>query len=85
MKTKFKDFLLYTLACVGAVSLLLSALDKPKENSQNVGKYQVADTEFNNDNIIVVLNTETGVMKTYHWLGAGWEENPLFPSIRFTH
>ena len=85
MKTKFKDLLLYTLACVGAVSLLISAIDKPKENSQNVGKYQVADSKFENQANIVVLNTETGVMKTYYWVGAGWEENPLFPSIRFTH
>ena len=58
MKTKFKDLLLYTLACVGAVSLLISAIDKPKENSQNVGKYHAVATS----DYVVVYNTQTGLL-----------------------
>jgi len=33
MKTKFKDFLLYSLACVGAVSLFLSAYQPQQTTS----------------------------------------------------
>ena len=35
MKTKFKDLLLYTLACVGAVSLFLSAY-QPQQTTSTV-------------------------------------------------
>tara|TARA_B100000963_G_scaffold161415_1_gene140382 strand:+ start:185 stop:484 length:300 start_codon:yes stop_codon:yes gene_type:complete len=45
------------------------------------GKYQVSTTESYG---IVVLNTETGVMKTYR-MNAGWEEYPNVPDITFTH
>ena len=45
------------------------------------GKYQVSTTESYG---IVVLNTETGVMKTYRMNG-GWEEYPNVPDITFTH
>ena len=62
MKTKFKDLLLYTLACVGAVSLLLSALDKPKENSQNDWIYNAVASEAG----IVVYNTYNGSIKFTH-------------------
>tara|TARA_X000001036_G_scaffold408931_1_gene419594 strand:- start:152 stop:364 length:213 start_codon:yes stop_codon:yes gene_type:complete len=62
MKTKFKDLLLYTLACVGAVSLLLSAIDKPKEDSQSVGKYHAVGTS----DYVIIYNTQTGDhMKAY--------------------
>ena len=40
MKTKFKDFLLYTLACVGAVSLFLSAY-QPQETTSTVPESHV--------------------------------------------
>jgi len=56
MKTKFKDLLLYTLACVGAVSLLISAIDKPKENSQSVGKYHAVSTSDD----VIIYDTTTG-------------------------
>lgn len=56
MKTKFKDFLLYSLACVGAVSLLLSALDKPKEESQSVGNYHAVGTA----DYVIIYDTQNG-------------------------
>ena len=59
MKTKFKDFLLYSLACVGAVSLLLSAIDKPKEDSQSASKYHIAAA----NNSFIMYNTQTGEYK----------------------
>ena len=33
MKTKFKDFLLYTLACVGTISIFLSAYQPQQTTS----------------------------------------------------
>ena len=46
MKTKLKDFLLYSLACVGAVSLFLSAY-QPQETTSTVPESHV--WEFGND------------------------------------
>ena len=40
MKTKFKDFLLYSLACVGAVSLFLSAY-QPQQTTSTVPEAHV--------------------------------------------
>ena len=40
MKTKFKDFLLYSLACVGAVSLFLSAT-QPQQTTSTVPESHV--------------------------------------------
>jgi len=59
MKTKFKDFLLYSLACIGAVSLLLSVSnlkdDYSNENNQ-VGTYAIAAAE----GVLFRVNTSTG-------------------------
>ena len=56
MKTKFKDFLLYSLACVGVVSLFISATSEPKEAPLEAGGYQaVAAGKY-----IYVVNTSTG-------------------------
>lgn len=63
MKTKFKDFLLYSLACVGAVSLLLSAIDKPKEDSQSASKYHIAAAGGDYGNNFIMYNTQTGEYK----------------------
>ena len=62
MKTKFKDFLLYTLATIGAVSLLLSAIDKPKEDSQNDWRFHAVASEAG----IVVYNTKLGYVEYEH-------------------
>ncbi len=56
MKTKFKDFLLYSLACIGAVSLLLSVIDKPEKNAQPVDRYHVTASQYG----FVMYNTQTG-------------------------
>ena len=49
----------------------------------NNGKYQV---EVFYDNFILVLNTETGVMKTFAAGGNGeWYDSSTFPEITFTH
>ena len=40
MKTKFKDFLLYSLACVGAISLFLSAY-QPQQTTSTVPESHV--------------------------------------------
>ena len=48
------------------------------------GKYQVSNTRYGNYDLIVVLNTETGVLKSYDFEGGSqtgyyWEEfmNPI--------
>ena len=58
----------------------------------NIGKYQIATGQsLSSSNgqytrTLVVLNTETGVMKTY-WFGnnGSWVEHPNLPTITFTH
>ena len=43
MKTKFKYFLLYSMSCIGVVSLLLSMSGNISNKQQNeVGTYQIA-------------------------------------------
>jgi hypothetical protein len=63
-----KNYLMSSLAIVGAISLIImacSADNSKNSNSTNstnaVGKYQIAAR----GNFIDVLDTETGVVKTY--------------------
>lgn len=50
------------------------------------GKYQItAGFTYGNSSIIMALNTETGVMKSYWSQGGVWEETPQLPPITFTH
>ena len=59
MKTIFKDFSLF-LACIGAVSLLLSVIDKPKENAQlPIDRYHITASS----SWFIMYNTETGEYK----------------------
>ena len=68
MKTKFKDILLYSLACVGAISLLLSAY-QPQQTTSTVPESHV--WEMHSNNIVdsgytatYLYNKETGEVKT---------------------
>ena len=67
MKTKFKDFLLYSLACVGAVSLLMSvSANLSNKQQKEAGTYQMA--VFGKDGKgIHILNTTTGNIKSVEW------------------
>jgi len=60
MKSKFKDFLLYSLACIGAVSLSLSVIDKPEENAQPIDRYNIAAAGGAFGNKFIMYNTQTG-------------------------
>ena len=64
MKTKFKDFLLYSMACIGAVSLFLSAYQSQPDQSK-IGKYQISTAGMGSDGsgfyvYVYILDTETG-------------------------
>ena len=61
MKTKFKDFLLYSLACIGAVSLFLSAY-QPQESTS---KYLVNSAGGAGYPHIYILNQETGEVRYF--------------------
>ena len=59
MKTKFKDFLLYSLTCFGAISLLLSfsnSNDNYSTKANQVGTYAIAAAE----GVLFRVNTSTG-------------------------
>lgn len=92
-----KKFLINTFALIGFVTFILLAcsvddIDSNDNNNNNnnqneivsndYGKYQVAN---HYSGAIVVLNTETGVMKAYIGTAQGWVENPDLPAITFTH
>ena len=64
MKTKFKDFLLYSLACVGAVSLFLSAY-QPQETTSTVPESHVWEGYVPNSDVsyFYSLNKETGEVR----------------------
>ena len=66
MKTKFKDFLLYSLACVGALSLLISANNSTNDQLEYLsssGKYQVIMAD--NHRSMAALNNRTGKVKFF--------------------
>jgi hypothetical protein len=66
MKTKFKDFLLYSLACIGALSLLISANNSTNDQLEYLsssGKYQVIMAD--NSRGMAALNNRTGKVKFF--------------------
>ena len=94
-----KKFLIHTFALIGFVTFILLAcsvddIDSNDNNNNNnnnqneivsnTGKYQVSSI---NPAYIVVLNTETGVMKSYFYTGntstGYWTEYST--PITFTH
>ena len=65
MKTKFKDILLYSLACIGAISLFLSAY-QPQETTSTVPESHVWDTVVGTNNkgvFLYIYNKQTGETK----------------------
>ena len=91
---KFLNDFKNVFAIVGVVSIIFwTCASESTSDTTNVnppqltgGTYQVA---YSNDNLrIVVLNTETGVMKTYLRAAINsyeWAEDPYTPAITFTH
>ena len=86
---KLPNFLIHTFAAVGVISLIFwscaaadsDSIDNPPQLTG--GTYQVEHVD-DNGSTIVVLNTETGVMKTYNRGGSEWVEYELY-TITFTH
>jgi hypothetical protein len=86
---KLPNFLIHTFAAVGVISLIFwscaaadsDSIDNPPQLTG--GTYQVEHVD-DIGNRIVVLNTETGVMKTYNRGGSEWVESG-FNTITFTH
>ena len=87
---KLPNFLIHTFAAVGVISLIFwgcaaadsDSIDNPSQLTG--GTYQV---ETFTSGRILVLNTETGVMKTYQAnANVEWVE-PVgnYPEITFTH
>jgi hypothetical protein len=87
---KLPNFLIHTFAAVGVISLIFwgcaaadsDSIDNPPQLTG--GTYQV---ETLTEDRILVLNTETGVMKTYYKNGATngiWTDLSDF-EITFTH
>ena len=96
---KLPNFLIHTFAAVGVISLIFwSCAAADSDNIDNIdnppqltgGTYQVSTVNGNNFTI-VVLNSETGVMKTYSAQNIGgisqWAESSIgaLPEITFTH
>tara|TARA_B100000886_G_scaffold331756_1_gene283647 strand:- start:150 stop:434 length:285 start_codon:yes stop_codon:yes gene_type:complete len=93
---KFLNDFKNIFAIVGVVSIIFwtCASDSTSDdNSSNLppqltgGTYQVESISGSTIQRIVVLNTETGVMKTYQNNDGQWGESPsgLFTPITFTH
>ena len=79
---KLPNFLIHTFAAVGVISLIFwgcaaadsDNIDNPLQLTEGYGKYQVSYINFEN---MVILNTENGILKSYHRdnnLGAVWFE-----------
>jgi len=65
MKTKFKDFLLYIMACIGAISLFISSSSFQKESDNSKYAFQAVVGSGGGIYTYFVLDTETGVV--YYW------------------
>ena len=63
MKSKFKDFLLYSLACIGITALLLSVY-QPQQSSP---KYTMVSSNVGSAGSpnVYVLNQETGEVRFF--------------------
>ena len=67
MKTKLKDFLLYSMACIGAVSLFLSAY-QPKQSTTTVPSshvWEMNSTSNDNTSFVFAINKVTGEVRKY--------------------
>jgi hypothetical protein len=84
-----KNYLMSSLAIVGAVSLIIMACSADNSNNPNnqnstastnaVGKYQISSysqtlsgTNGNSYRYFDVIDTETGVVKSYYQVGGGY-------------
>ena len=66
MKTKFKDFLLYSLACVGVVSLFISATTQPQQTTSTVPEshiWEMHSTSNTSRSYVFAINKKTGEIK----------------------
>ena len=79
---KFPNFLIHTFAAVGVISLIfwscaaadsdnIDNIDNPPQITSSVGKYQLSNLQGSG---IGVLNTETGVLKSYYMSEQDWYE-----------
>ncbi len=66
---KFPNYLISSLAIVGTFSLIIMACSADNANSANsvnsVGKYQITGDSYGNASTFHVIDTETGIVKTY--------------------
>jgi len=61
MKSKFKDYLLYSLACVGVVSLFISATTQiPEENI-----WEMHSTSNDDSSHVFSINKRTGEVRKH--------------------
>ena len=79
---KLPNFLIHTFAAVGVISLIfwscaaadsdnIDNIDNPPQITSSVGKYQVSNV---GNYAMVILNTETGVLKSYEIDEGEWVE-----------
>ena len=99
MKTKSFNYFRNAFALIGffIIACSVATTDEPSVEPEppvqsNIGKYQIAIGQSLSSSSngsarlnLVVLNTETGVMKTYGVANSGWVENQNLPTITFTH
>ena len=79
MKSKFKDFLLYSLACVGAVSLFLSAY-QPQQATSTVPEshvWEMNSTSKDSESYVFAINKQTGEVRQYSTYSA-WAKSKEF-------
>jgi hypothetical protein len=93
---KFPKFVINSFAVLGVISLFLytcaaADIDEINNTTNNLpinsgGIYQVSRAG-GDGSLIVVLNTETGVMKTYRYNANanGWSDSSEYQEITFTH
>ena len=67
MKSKFKDYLLYTLSTIGVVALFISATTQPPQTSTvpESHVWEMHSTSNNNSSHMFAINKKTGEVRKY--------------------
>ena len=68
MKSKFKDYLLYTLSTIGVVALFISATSLPPQTSTVPDSHvreMVTANRQNTDDRVYLFNKKTGEVRKY--------------------
>tara|TARA_B110000003_G_scaffold79632_1_gene81157 strand:+ start:267 stop:536 length:270 start_codon:yes stop_codon:yes gene_type:complete len=85
MKSKFKNYLLYTLSTIGVVALFISATTLPPQSSTipESHVWEMHSTSSNAESFIFAINKKTGEVKQFS-AHSVWAKSKEFGRYKLT-